>query len=110
MTRSERWIYVGVCVVLYALAMALLTWAIREPTRWIVDGLIASVGNGWMLALVCFPGLAAFVWAMWPDPSYTPAPSANARGPRWARYLGNAYLALLGIGLVIVFGAIIYAG
>lgn len=108
--RSERWLIVGGCITVYALAMALVAWAIREPVHVLSDWLGATFGRGWGLAIAAIPPAAAGVWAMWPDPNYKPPLSANAKGPRWARYLGNAYLALLGISIVVVLGAIIRAG
>ena len=106
--RSERWLIVGACVVLYALAMGFVTWAIRGPTAWLIDTLNARVGTGWAAVILAIPPLAAGLWAMWPDADYTPP--VPPEGPLWARVIGNAYLVVLGLSLVVVFAAIFRAG
>jgi hypothetical protein len=108
--RSERWLTVGACVVLYAIAMALVVWAIREPTRWIVSTLDDTLGPYWSWLVIVLPVLALLAFATLRERKLPPVEFTPPRGPRWARYLGNAYLALLGISVVIVIGAIFRAG
>lgn len=108
--RSERWLIVGACVVVYALAMALVVWAVREPSRLIVSTLDDAVGPYWSWLIIVFPVLALLTFATLRERNLPPVEFTPPKGPRWPRYIGNAYLALMGIGVVIVLGAVIRAG
>lgn len=108
--RSERWLIVGACLVLYVLAMGAFVLITRQPVRWSVDWLIANLGYLGAGTVIAGLPLGLLAFAAWRDRHLPPVEFNPPKWPRWARYLGNAYLALLGVSLVIVFGAIIYAG
>jgi hypothetical protein len=108
--RSERWLIVGACVVVYAISMGLLSWAIREPTAWIVESLNGTLGPYWSWLAIVSPVFIVLGFATWRDRHIPPVEYTPPKGPRWVGVIGNAYLALLGISVVVVIAAIVRAG
>lgn len=106
--RTERWLIVGACLLLYGVAMVAFSWGSAPVVKAAGSWLIASFGERVALAIVLLPPLAAGVWAIWPDPTYVQPPPPKL--PRWVRLIGNAYLILLGLGLAAAFAAMIAVG
>lgn len=107
--RSERWLIVGACVVLYVLAMGLLIWAIRDPVNWLGAAIFARFG-GWGIFVIFAPLASLLAWTTWRDRHVPPVEFKPPKWPRWVRIIGSAYLALLGAGLVIGLAAMVFAG
>lgn len=108
--RAERWLIVTACVVLYAVAMGVLAFAIQAPTQWAHQQLVAAFGPLGALLVAAVPPIALLAWAAWRDRHLPPVDYTPPRWPRWVRVIGNTYLAVLGIGLVVAFTVIIARG
>jgi hypothetical protein len=108
--RFERWLIVGACVVLYVLAMGAFALITDKPMRWAVDWLIVNFGHWGAAAVIGGLPLALLGCAKWRDRHLPPVEFTPPKLPRWVRIVGNTYLVLLGIGLVIAFAAIAIAG
>jgi hypothetical protein len=108
--RSERWLIVGACVALYALAMGAFAFVTRNPVRFSIDWLIANFGLWGAAFAIGFPLVALWAWVAWRERDMPPVEFTPPKWPRWVRIIGNTYLALLGVGLIVAFGAMVIAG
>ena len=108
--RLERCLIVGSCLVLYTLAMGAFVLITDQPVRLIVHALDETVGKAWAAAIIAGLPLGLLAWTKWRDRHLPPVEFVPPKLPRWVRIVGNTYLALLGISIVVVLGAIIRAG
>jgi hypothetical protein len=90
--RSERWLIVGACVVVYAVAMGAFVLVTDQPVKGIVVGWLQSTFGAGALAIIAAPPLAFLAWATWRDRRLPPVQFTPPKWPRWVRIVGNTYL------------------
>lgn len=108
--RAERWLMVTACVVLYAVAMGVLAFAIQAPVKATVDYLLATVGPWGTAAAIAVPPIAMVGIGLWTGRNLPPVHYTPPKWPRWVRIVGNTYLALLGARLLTVFVMMVLGG
>lgn len=107
-SKTERWIFVGACALVYAGAMIALAAIIRDPVRWGVNWLIALLGANGTLTLFAVVWLVGVAWLIWSGRNDVQAPPPKL--PRWLRLSINVFLALVGAIFAVGLFAMVFFG
>lgn len=105
--RSERWLIVGICIVLYVLAMGAFVWLTNPFLDWLQLRLIAAFGSGGALLAIFAPLIALCAWATWRERHLPPTGFKQPQWPRWVRVAGNLYLGAIAFCVVVGMGTFI---